>query len=67
MKQLFEPVKFGGLDEGQSLEICRMLSNAGIDSIEVSGNGTSVGGVRPHRGEGYLNPPCHKAWRICIR
>ena len=47
---------FGGLEEAQSLAICKMLSAAGIDSIEVSGNGTSVGGVRPHRGEGYFVP-----------
>ena len=47
---------FGGLDEAESLAICKLLSAAGIDSIEVSGNGTSVGGVRPHRGEGYFVP-----------
>ena len=29
---------------------------AGIDSIEVSGNGTSVGGIRPHMNEGYFAP-----------
>ena len=46
----------GGLDERQSLEICRMLSAAGIDSIEVSGNGTSVAGIRAHRNEGYFLP-----------
>ena len=46
----------GGLDEGQSLAICKMLSEAGISSIEVSGNGTSVRGVGPHRGEGYFVP-----------
>ena len=47
---------FGGLNEEESLAICKLLSAAGIDSIEVSGNGTSVGGVRPHRGEGYFVP-----------
>lgn len=45
---------YGGLDEDESLEICRMLANAGIDSIEVSGNGTSVAGVRAHVNEGYF-------------
>ncbi|MBQ7650755.1 MAG: NADH:flavin oxidoreductase [Victivallales bacterium] len=44
----------GGLEEAESLELCRILAHAGIDSMEVSGNGTSVAGVRPHHGEGYF-------------
>ncbi|MBO6179172.1 MAG: NADH:flavin oxidoreductase [Selenomonadaceae bacterium] len=44
----------GGLDEDESLVICKMLAKDGIDSIEVSGNGTSVSGVRPHVNEGYF-------------
>lgn len=44
----------GGLDEGESLKICKMLEAAGIDSIEVSGNGTSVGGIRAGVNEGYF-------------
>ena len=47
---------FGGLDEDESLVICGLLSDAGIDSIEVSGNGTSVGGIRAHVNEGYFVP-----------
>ena len=31
-----------------------MLAEAGIDSIEVSGNGPSVMGIRPHENEGYF-------------
>lgn len=46
----------GGLTEAESLEICRLLAEAGIDSIEVSGNGTSVGGIRAHVNEGYFVP-----------
>lgn len=46
----------GGLDERQALELDLLLAKAGLDSIEVSGNGTSVGGVRPHHGEGYFLP-----------
>lgn len=46
----------GGLTPDESLAICRMLDAAGIDSIEVSGNGTSVGGIRAHRDEGYFAP-----------
>ncbi len=44
----------GGLDEIESLEICKMLKAAGIDSIEVSGNGTSVGGIKAGVNEGYF-------------
>lgn len=44
----------GGLDEGQTLELCRILEQAGLDSVEVSGNGTSVAGIRAHVNEGYF-------------
>lgn len=44
----------GGLDEAESLEICKLLVDAGIDSIEVSGNGTSVRGIRAGVNEGYF-------------
>lgn len=46
----------GGLDEKESLAMCKLLCEAGIDSIEVSGNGTSVAGIRPHRNEAYFAP-----------
>ncbi len=45
---------YGGLEEDDSLEICKMLEAAGIDSIEVSGNGTSVRGVKAGVNEGYF-------------
>lgn len=44
----------GGLEEEESLEICKLLAENGIDSIEVSGNGTSVEGVRAHINEAYF-------------
>lgn len=44
----------GGLRPEESLEICRILSKEGIDSIEVSGNGTSVSGIRAHKNEAYF-------------
>ena len=44
-----------GLDEMQSLEICKILAAAGVDSIEVSGNGPSVRGVRTYFNEGYFS------------
>lgn len=46
----------GGLDENESLIICKKLAAAGIDSIEVSGNGTSVAGIRAGVNEGYFAP-----------
>lgn len=45
---------YSGLNEAESMAICRLLSDAGIDSIEVSGNGTSVPGIRPHQNEAYF-------------
>lgn len=45
---------YGGLGESESLAICRLLDHSGIDSIEVSGNVTSVGEIRPHVNEGYF-------------
>ena len=47
---------YGGLDEDESLEICKLLALADIDSIEVSGNGTSVSGIKAHVNEGYFVP-----------
>ncbi len=47
---------YDGLDNDESLELCRLLSLGGIDSIEVSGNGTSVSGIRAHVNEGYFLP-----------
>ena len=47
---------YGGLGEDESLEICKLLAVAGIDSIEVSGNGTSVSGIKAHVNEGYFVP-----------
>ena len=45
---------YHGLDEAESLVICKALAEAGIGSIEVSGNGTSVQGVRAGKNEGYF-------------
>ena len=45
---------FGGLEQEECLAICRLLDEAGIDSIEISGNGTSVAGIKAHGNEGYF-------------
>lgn len=44
----------GGVGLGDFLALSGMLADEGIDGIEVSANGTSVGGVRPGRGEAYF-------------
>lgn len=44
---------FGGLDENGSMRICLACSPY-LDSIEVSGNGTSVGGIRSGVNEAYF-------------
>ena len=46
----------GGLTEQDSLEICQLLAKNGLDSVEVSGNGTSVAGIVAHQNEGYFVP-----------
>ena len=45
-----------GLAPADAIVLCQELAKAGIDSIEVSGNGTSVPGVRPGEDEGYFAP-----------
>ncbi|MBQ7665433.1 MAG: tRNA-dihydrouridine synthase, partial [Synergistaceae bacterium] len=58
---------FGGLEEDESLEICKLLADNGIDSIEVSGNGTSVQGVKAHINEAYfLNFAAELADKISV-
>ena len=50
----------GGLEEADCVAICKLLDRTGIDSIEVSGNGTSVGGIKAHINEGYFVPAAAK-------
>lgn len=45
---------YGGLEQSESLYICKKLAKNGIDSIEVSGNGTSVAGIKAHVNEAYF-------------
>ena len=45
----------GGLVPQDSFAICRLCEEAGIDSIEVSGNGTSVSGIKPGINEAYFS------------
>ena len=41
----------GGLEAGEFLTTCKMLSESGIDAIEVSTNGTSVPGIKAGKNE----------------
>ena len=44
---------YGGLDENGSMRICLACAPY-LDSIEVSGNGTSVGGIKAGVNEAYF-------------
>ena len=44
----------GGIDEEECLEISKMMAKEGIDSIEISGNGTSRSRIKPHINEAYF-------------
>ena len=44
----------GGLTVQDFLVSCKLMADAGIDAIEVSGNGTSHTGVKAGRNEGYF-------------
>ena len=44
----------GGLTVQDFLISCKLMADAGIDAIEVSGNGTSHTGVRAGQNEGYF-------------
>ncbi|MDO5294504.1 MAG: NADH:flavin oxidoreductase [bacterium] len=45
-----------GLQPEESIRICELLEEAGLDSVEVSGNGPCVDGIRPGHGEGFFAP-----------
>ena len=44
----------GGNDEEECIEICKIMAKEGIDSIEISGNGTSRSRIKPHINEAYF-------------
>jgi len=44
----------GGLEPADSLAICRLCAESGLESVEVSGAGTSVPGIRAGRDEAYF-------------
>lgn len=46
----------GGLTSDEALNICLLMEKSGLDSVEVSGNGTSVGGIKAGQNEGYFLP-----------
>ena len=44
----------GGNDEDECVEICKIMAKEGIDSIEISGNGTSRSRIKAHVNEAYF-------------
>ena len=50
----------GGIDENECIEICKKLEKEGIDSIEISGNGTSRSRIKPHINEAYFRECAEK-------
>lgn len=54
MKINCDDFTFDGLREEESLEICKILADSGLDSIEVSGNGTSRTGIKAGVNEAYF-------------
>lgn len=48
--------RVGGLVPEESLEICQLLEQVGLDSIEVSGMGPCVAGITPGDSEGFFAP-----------
>ena len=45
-----------GIQEDESIEICKLLEDAGISAIEVSGMDASVSKIKPGASEGYFAP-----------
>ena len=45
---------FGGNEEDECVEICKIMAKEGIDSIEISGNGTSRSRIKAHVNEAYF-------------
>ena len=52
--------EMGGIDEEECLEICKKMAKEGIDSIEISGNGTSRSRIKPHVNEAYFRQCAEK-------
>ena len=46
--------EIGGIDEEECLKISKIMEKEGIDSIEVSGNGTSRSRIKAHVNEAYF-------------
>lgn len=56
MKMNCSDFRHGGLTPDDAMVTCLIMAEAGIDSIEISGNGTSVAGIRPGKDEAYFLP-----------
>ncbi|MGI6720942.1 MAG: NADH:flavin oxidoreductase [Anaerovoracaceae bacterium] len=56
MKMNCSDFRSSGLTPDDAMETCLIMAEAGIDSIEISGNGTSVAGICPGKDEAYFLP-----------
>lgn len=56
MKMNCSDFRHGGLTHDDAMVTCLIMAKAGIDSIEISGNGTSVASIRPGKDEAYFLP-----------
>lgn len=55
----------GGVKPNDALETILVTAQAGLDSVEISGNGTSVAGVRAGVDEGYFLPFAKVLKQVC--
>ena len=56
MKLNCSDFRHGGLLPADAMQMATALAAAGIDSLEISGNGTSVSDIRPGENEAYFLP-----------
>lgn len=54
MKINLSDMIYGGLEPEESIQITKLMADAGLDSVEVSANGTSVAGIKAGVNEGYF-------------
>ena len=56
--------QLGGNNEEDCIEMCKILTKEGIDSIEISGNGTSRSRIKAHKNEAYFQKCAEKVAEI---
>lgn len=56
MKINFNDYMIGGLTPKEAVDICLIMEKNGLDSVEISANGTSVSGIKAGQNEAYFLP-----------